>query len=160
MLTPLLLTSTLGTVCRKWRQHWAAACGASLVFILASGLAVSVGAVVETSHHRRHDRSRLGSPGGSGPADAARMARGTSLVRRTSGRDVVYRSGCGPVGGHTRGRLHDYPPAATGTSFTHVGDRWYDEPPAATTDTVGQDGFRAPDVPNAAAPNELRVFGR
>ncbi len=39
-MTPVLATSTLGTVCRKWQQNWAAACGAGLIFILASGLAI------------------------------------------------------------------------------------------------------------------------
>jgi hypothetical protein len=46
-MTPLLPSSTLGTIGRKWRQDWSAACGAGFILILSSGLGFAFGAAVE-----------------------------------------------------------------------------------------------------------------
>jgi len=46
-MTPRTPISPLGMVSRTWRHNWVSLCGAGLIFIFATGLAVSFGAVVE-----------------------------------------------------------------------------------------------------------------
>ena len=105
-MTPLLPTRALGTVCRRWHHRWAAACGAGLLFILASGLALGFGAVVErlatmdvaTADHR---------------SDAAQASMTVSLA------DVFDGWYSDPT------RASSW---TAGTTRRHVVDRWYDEP--------------------------------
>jgi hypothetical protein len=130
---PQRRTSTIGTLGRRWQEYRAVACGAGLIFAVASSCALGFGTVVE----------RLTS---TDPTTRASVG-GTSELR--------------PL--RPAPQLTDSPfdaPQVRSTSFTHVVDHWYNEPAASTTSPVGRGGFRAPDLPSGAALNELQQFGR
>jgi hypothetical protein len=105
-----LLTTTRSSVCRKWQQQWAAVCGASLVFILASGLAVGFETVVE----------RL-TPG---------VTSDTSI---TDAGEVHALQPVPPIALYRyEGRR-----ASMGPSIADMFDGWYNDPTGATPWTAG-----------------------
>jgi hypothetical protein len=106
MMTAVLPTSRLETVCRKWQQHLIVAFRAVVVLIVASGRAISFGAVVECL-------TTVGVVTADQRYEATPLSIGPSLVDVFDG-------------------WYNDPTAATpwtaGAARRHVVDRWWDEP--------------------------------
>jgi hypothetical protein len=132
----LLPTTSCNTVCRKWQQRWPAVYRATLVFILASGLGISFGAVVE--------RVTAGVTSDASVAEAREVQVMQSIPQTGLYRYEGRRAPMGPsIADVFDGWYNDptgaTPPWTTGASTSHVVDRWYDESPAPTSNTGGHD---------------------
>jgi hypothetical protein len=160
-MTPPRGPSTLAILVGTWQHHQASACGAALLFALASVLAGGSGRVVERL--TTLEPAAYAAPSADGAAPPPLSA---SAV--------------------TPGRF-GAPEAQSGRSLPHVVDRAYEEPPGATagcdrwplgwdgrmtppwipggtcevaTTSFGRGGSATAEPRQTGAPNEQRTFGK
>jgi len=134
-------TSAVGMLGRTWRQYQTAACGAAVIFVVASGFAVGFGAVVD----------RVITPD---PTARASVAGPREIKPLQSAPPEP----APPPWFPNVDRPHDAPEALTDSSLADVFDGWYYDAPAITPVTTTrrpEQGLR-----NDSAPNELRIFGK
>jgi hypothetical protein len=128
-----LLSTTRSSVCRKWQQQSPAVYRATLVFILAIGLGISFGAVIE--------RVTAGVANDVSVADAREVQVIQSIPQTALYRYEGRRASTGPSIADVFDGWYNDPtgatPWTTGASTRHVVDRWYDEAPAPTSNTGG-----------------------